>query len=118
MIEVSNRLKELRSQLGISQVKMATLVGCTPARINRYENNDSEAPHDILLWYANYFDVSLDYIFSRTDNPKGTTYEAIPKYTEDSSEYKKFIEMCFDPKSPMHERLKQTMLNMVKEEEN
>ncbi len=117
MIEVSNRLKELRAQLGISQVKMANLIGCTPARVNRYENNDSEAPHDILLWYADYFDVSLDYIFGRTDNPQGTSYEAIPKYKEDNEDFKKFVEMCFDPTSPMHQKLKQTIINMATEEE-
>lgn len=117
MTAVAIKLKSLRASLGIPQVKMAELIGITPAKVNRYENNDSEAPHDILLWYADYFNVSLDYIFSRTDNPKGTTYEAIPKYKEDNEDFKKFVEMCFDPSSSMHQKLKETILNMAQEEE-
>ncbi len=94
-----------------------TTANCTQAKINRYENGNTEPPFPVLMWYADYFDVSLDYIFGRTDNPKGTTFEAIPKYKEENEDYKKFIEMCFDPTSPMHQRLKETMLNMIKEEE-
>ncbi|MFI3254943.1 MAG: helix-turn-helix transcriptional regulator [Eubacteriales bacterium] len=117
MTIVSDRLKELRATIGLSQTKLGQLANCTQAKINRYENGNTEPPFPVLMWYADYFDVSLDYIFGRTDNPKGTTFEAIPKYTEENKDFQKFIEMCFDPTSPMHKRLKETMLNMAKEEE-
>jgi hypothetical protein len=29
---------------------------------------------------------------------------------------KAFVEMCFDPKSPMNDKLKQTLLNLLTEE--
>ena len=32
-------------------------------------------------------------------------------------EMKKFIEMCFDPKSPFNEKLKETLLTMMGEQE-
>lgn len=32
-----------------------------------------------MLWYADFFDVSLDYIFGRTDKPQGKLYENQPK---------------------------------------
>lgn len=60
--------------------------------------------------------MSLDYIFGRTDNPQGKLYEYHPKIEQTDPEMEKFIEMCFDPKSPMNERLKKTILEMMKGE--
>ena len=65
--------------------------------------------------YADYFDVSMDYIFGRTDNPQGKLYEYKPKIEQTDPEMKKFVQMCFDPKSPMSERLKETLLQMLGE---
>ncbi|MCL2247999.1 MAG: helix-turn-helix domain-containing protein [Oscillospiraceae bacterium] len=112
----SERLRALREGMGISQAKIAKLVGTTQASINRYENRVGLPPHATLLWYADYFDVSLDYIYGRTDKPEGKLYDYQPKIIDDSEEMQKFIEMCFDPKSPMNDRLKQTLLEMVKGE--
>jgi len=66
----------------------------------------------VLIWYADYFDVSLDYIFGRTDKPQGKLYDFQPKI-EDNEEMKLFIEMCFDPNSPMSGKLKDTLLKMM-----
>lgn len=112
---VSERLRELRNRLGISQARMAPIVGLKQSAINRYENNQSEPSCETLLRYADYFDVSLDYIFGRTDEPQGKLYEYKPRLEESNPEMEKFIEMCFDPKSPMNERLKETLANMLKE---
>ena len=83
--------------------------------INRYENGYSDVPIAILLWYADYFDVSLDYIFGRTDNPQGKLYEYKPKIQQSDPQMQKFVEMCFDPASPMNARLKETLLQMLGE---
>jgi len=99
----------------MSQAKVAVLVGTTQASINRYENLIGLPPHKILLWYADYFDVSMDYIYGRTDQPHGKHYEFRPKLMEDSDEMRQFIEMCFDPKSPMNDKLKQTLIDMIGE---
>lgn len=64
---------------------------------------------------ADYYDVSLDYIYGRTDNPQGRYYENKPKIEKAYPEMEKFVEMCFDPDSPMNERLKETLLQMLKE---
>lgn len=80
--------------------------------VNRYENNQAEAPYRVLLAYADYFDVSLDYIFGRTDKTQGKIYNFMPK-VEDSKEMKFFIDMCFDPNSLMSGKLKETLLQMM-----
>ena len=70
---VGERMKELRVNARYSQKQLADLCETTQASIGRYETGLAEPPLEKLLWYANFFDVSLDYIFGRTDNPKGMT---------------------------------------------
>ena len=79
MKEVGKRLKALRESIGISQVKMAEAIGSTQSSVNRYENGQSSPSVELLRRYADYFDVSLDYIFARTDKPQGKIYEFRPK---------------------------------------
>lgn len=116
---VAGRLKELRDSVGFSQAKVAELVGTTQASINRYEKGQSEPPLKTLLWYADTFDVSMDYIFGRTDQKQGTTYKAEPKViealTQTSNEVRQFVNMCFDPKSPMSNKLKEVLMEMLEE---
>lgn len=63
-----------------------------------------------LLLYANYFDVSLDYIFGRTCNPQGKLFDCKPKFIEEAVNEDKnlrdSVEIYFDPKSSMSSRLK------------
>ena len=115
MQKIAARLKSLREGIQISQAKLASFAGTTQASINRYENGIGSPPLKILLWYADYFDVSMDYIFARTDQPQGKLYEYRPKTIENNAEMQRFIEMCFDPKSPMSDRLKQTLVEMLGE---
>lgn len=117
MLEVGKRLKALRYGLGISQARLALDLGVTQSSINRYENGQSAPSVDVFRRYADYFDVSLDYIFARTDKPQGMTYQFKPKATPEKEEMRRFIEMCFDPKSPMNERLKETLFRMMEGEE-
>lgn len=112
MDTVGSRLKALRAITGLSQQALADIAGTKQSTLNRYENDASELPYRILLWYADYFDVSLDYIFCRTDKPQGRLYDFRPQTTKETEQMKAFIEMCFDPKSPMSDKLKQTLLEM------
>ena len=115
--KIGNRLKELREGIGKSQAFIAKEIGtiAQPA-IFRYENGQSDVPNAILLWYADYFDVSLDYIFGRTDKPQGKLYDYNPKAFDDEK-MQQFVEMCFDPKSPANAKLKEAVLKLLREEQ-
>lgn len=119
MNEVGSSLRALREGLHVSQKKISEIIGIAQSSINRYEMGQAFPPERILLWYADYFDVSLDYIFGRTDKPQGKLYEykpeAVRKLAENNAELRQFIDMCFDPKSPMNDRLKKTLLQMLGE---
>ena len=110
---VGERLRILREGVKLSQVKIAKLIGSTQSSINRYECDIGNPPYPVLLWYADYFDVSLDYIFGRTDQPQGKLYDFKPRIS-DNDDMRLFIEMCFDPNSPKSGKLKDTLLQMMK----
>jgi len=110
---MAQRLRLLRDSISVPQTKLAELCGSAQSSINRYENGHSAPPFELLLWYADYFDVSLDYIFGRTDKPEGRLYNFNPKYSHEDEKFKQFIEMCFDPSSPMHGKLKDTLIELV-----
>lgn len=64
------RLKELRKQKGISQLKLAMDLSLNQNSVSRYETGEREAGYALLIRFADYFDVSVDYLLERTDNPK------------------------------------------------
>ena len=64
------RLRELRKQKNINQVKLAMDLETTQNTISRYETGEREADYRTLILIADYFDVSIDYLLERTDNPK------------------------------------------------
>ena len=115
MKQLGMRLRALREGIGLSQSKFADVIGSTQSSINRYENGQAAPTVELLRKYADYFDVSMDYIFARCDDPRGKLYENKIMKQRDAPELRDFIEMCFDPGSPMNERLKETLFQMMTE---
>lgn len=64
------RLRELREQKGISQLKLAMDLSLNQNSISRYETGEREADYKTLVALADYFRVSVDYLLERTDNPR------------------------------------------------
>ena len=108
------RLRALRESMNYSQMKFAQIFDLAQSSVVRYEKGDASPPLELLVRIADYFDVSLDYIFARTDIPQGKLYEYKPKngYPADMAN---FVEMCFDPASPMNAKLKQTLIKLMEE---
>ena len=114
---VSKRLTELREGVRLSQAKLAAeFEGVDQPAIFRYENALSFPPYRVLMQYADFFDVSLDYIFGRTDNPQGKLYDFQPKIMKNNEQMRELIEMCFDPNSPANARLKEALIKLLQEQ--
>ncbi len=64
------RLKKLRKEHNITQLKLAMDLNMNQNTISRYENGEREAGYKELIMIADYFDVSIDYLLGRSDNPK------------------------------------------------
>lgn len=111
MITVAERLKTLREGMKFSQKKMAELLNVMQPSINRYEHGQSVPSIELLIKYSDYFDVSMNYIACRCDEPQGKLYQAKPPVAV-NLELAKFVEMVFEPDSPMNDQLKQTLIKM------
>ena len=61
------RLRELREQKGLSQLKVAMDLNMNQNSISRYETGVREADYKTLILFADYYQVSIDYILGRTD---------------------------------------------------
>ena len=60
------RLKELRTNKGITQTVLATEIGVTKQTVSYYERGENLPDVEILNAIANYFEVSADYLLGRT----------------------------------------------------
>jgi len=112
MDTIGIRMKQIREQNHLSQKEVAQLSGFSQANIAKAETGRINPSLKMLTWFADYFDISLDYLFCRTDKPEGKLYEYKPKFKADEN-MKQFIEMCFDPKSPYNSKLKEAILKMI-----
>lgn len=64
------RLKKLRKMRKISQLKLAIDLNMNQNTISRYENLERQADYETLIKFADYFNVSLDYLLGRCENEK------------------------------------------------
>ena len=54
----------------MSQVRLAIELNLSQNTISRYETGERQADYETLILLADYFNVSIDYLLERTDNPK------------------------------------------------
>ena len=114
MEQTGKRMRELREERGLSQSEIARLCGSNQSTIGKMERGDTAPSVKLLIWFADYFDVSLDYLCGRCNEPQGKLYGYKPKTEADAEQMAQFIEMCFDPNSPYNAKLKETLIDLMK----
>ena len=116
---VQKRLLVLRENLKLTQQKLSKHLGISQTAINRYEHGETLPNAAALLKYADFFDVSADYILGRCDDPQGKRFDYKPEYLKNklanSNEWREFVEMCFAPDSPISSKLKETLFKLAEE---
>lgn len=115
MEKIGQRMKELREASHLSQAEIAKICDSSQASVAKAESDKVAPSIKLVLKMADYFDVSMDYLCCRTDQPQGKLYECKPKMNVSSENMKKFIEMCFDPASPFNSKLKETLFQMMED---
>ena len=88
---IGERLRSLRESVRLSQAKLAKEFDVSQSALARYEIDDSTPCPEVFLKYADYFDVSLDYIFGRTDDPHGMIYNNCVKLGLNNPEMARFF---------------------------
>ena len=64
----SERIKVLRKERKLKQKDMAALLECTERHYQKIEYGQINLPSLDLLFLADYFGVSTDYLLGRTEN--------------------------------------------------
>lgn len=64
---MKNRLRDLREDNGITQKELSTILHITQVAYSYYEIGKRSIPIDILIKLADYYNVSIDYIYYRTN---------------------------------------------------
>lgn len=65
----SERILQLRAQRGLLQKDIASASGVSLRNYQYYEKDQREPTLSVLLRLADFFDVSLDYLVGRSDDP-------------------------------------------------
>lgn len=69
-MDVSERITFLRKVRLLSQNRLAEMCNLTEMSIQNYESGRRKPSYDALISLADAFNVSLDYLVGRTDNPE------------------------------------------------
>ena len=92
---LSNRLKERREQLGLTQSEVASLLGITPGAVGNYENGVSTPKADILFKVFDALKCDANYLFQDEMNERSQEDVAekkksdniVPMAVKESSDY-------------------------------
>ena len=63
------RIAELRKEKGLNQTGLAIKLNVSQKMISAYENGTHQPSIDTLIRLSKIFNVSVDYLLERTDNP-------------------------------------------------
>ena len=107
---VASRLKSLRKEKGLTQSDMAKLLNITQNAIFRYESGQNEPSLSTILFYSEYFNVSIDYIFGKE---RKITSSQMNKRASEKEDIKEFIDYCFTPGTELFELIKDYVKELV-----
>ncbi|WMM24089.1 helix-turn-helix transcriptional regulator [Tissierella sp. MB52-C2] len=92
--KLANRIKELRTELDLTQEEFGKIFGIVKSTVSLYESGKSTPDDEIKKAIAEYFNVSLDYLMgaSNVRNPyKDNKEQQLPDSFETPEEAIKFL---------------------------
>ncbi len=70
---MENNLRLLRKQKNLTQIALQMQTGIEQSLLSKFETGERTPPTETLILLADFYNVSIDYILCRTDNPKINT---------------------------------------------
>lgn len=67
---MKNNLKAFRLKKGYTQIAVQMKTGIEQALLSKFENGERVPPTETLVKLADFYNVSIDYILCRTNNPE------------------------------------------------
>ena len=66
---MKNKLRQLRKDKGYTQIAVQMKTGIEQSSLSKFESGERPPPAETLVRLADFYDVSIDYILCRTENP-------------------------------------------------
>lgn len=82
MTILGRRITELRESRKMTQEELAKKLNISRASLSHYEKNRREPDYETLQKIADYFQVSIDYMFGRTANSKEILDEQVRDFVD------------------------------------
>lgn len=94
-LKYGDRIALLREKRGLTQEELSNKIGISRAALSHYETNRREPDYETINKIANYFNVTVDYLLGRTDQPQTVLDHDVREFVEhldltDESILKKF----------------------------
>lgn len=64
---MNNNLRKLRKEKKLTQIALQMHTGIEQALLSKFETGERIPPTETLIIFADFYDVSIDYILCRTD---------------------------------------------------
>lgn len=95
-MDFAGRLRALRKEKNMTQEELAKLINTTKANISKYETGRVEPNIETIRFFADFFDVSVDYLLGDTNlrnYPDTLAFHSTEDLTEEEiEEVRKYIE--------------------------
>ncbi|GAA3402045.1 helix-turn-helix domain-containing protein [Paenibacillus hodogayensis] len=82
MARCGDRIAYLREKRGLTQEELSVKLGISRAALSHYETNRREPDYDTLKNIANFFDISLDYLLGRTNDPQSVLDQEVRDFVD------------------------------------
>jgi|SRR5690606_37020572 len=103
LMMLGKRIKQLREEKDLSQQKLADILGVSQQAVAKWESSKSEPDSAMLMRISNLFNISMDYLFGKTNIRNYNDIETIAahhdgdEWTEEELEeierFKEFVRM-------------------------
>jgi len=81
-MKYGERIASLREKQFLTQEELSKKLGITRASLSHYENNRREPDYNTIVKIANLFNVTIDYLVGRTNDPHGILDEEVREFVD------------------------------------
>lgn len=80
---LGNKIKSLRNKKKLSQKEFGKVFSLAESTIGMYERDERKPDYDTLKNFADYFEVTTDYLLGRSTTPKMSEQEEFEAFAND-----------------------------------
>jgi transcriptional regulator with XRE-family HTH domain len=92
---MGDRLRLQRENMNLTQEELSKKLGIKRDRYAKYETGATPVPGKLVIKFADYFKVSTDYLYGRSDDPK-LPQMTDPEVIREIKETKKMVDEAFE----------------------